>query len=381
MGPPSPSFPSAGQTPNRLTTRRLSLAPTLTPSYTPRRRLSKISFLTGNRLGSENNDREGLHTISITPISPSHRSSKHHLPIETYKLVVLGGPRVGKTAIVQRFLYDKFPELHAATVEELHKADYDVKGLGTVSVEILDTSGSFEFPAMKRLAITGGEFIYIVFNSYILHDVRILLFLVFLSSSFALSNFSPKSLHLSSLLLFPGVMRKRRKGMRCKKRYTVFVSAGTETLTRRLSSPKRTSEESSFSLLCCCCYPILSISYSYIFQYFSFNDRILLANVIFLCLMNELRDSSRDLLSLVYKILNWILLSVHSLFKPLSVSTSVQWEEDAIDKSINFHNTSSCYPHRSCIYSGLLDHRQRILWRSLPTARADHWSEEEQLSE
>lgn len=42
----------------------------------------------------------------------------------------MGGARVGKTAIVQQFLFDTFPATHVPTVEELHKSEYDVRGLG-----------------------------------------------------------------------------------------------------------------------------------------------------------------------------------------------------------------------------------------------------------
>ncbi|CAN8002404.1 unnamed protein product [Ixodes hexagonus] len=38
---------------------------------------------------------------------------------DQYKLVVLGGARVGKTAIVHQFLYDEFPVDYFATVEEV----------------------------------------------------------------------------------------------------------------------------------------------------------------------------------------------------------------------------------------------------------------------
>jgi len=38
-------------------------------------------------------------------------------------------------------------------VEELHRRQYRVGGATTVTVEILDTSGSCSFPAMRRLSI------------------------------------------------------------------------------------------------------------------------------------------------------------------------------------------------------------------------------------
>lgn len=64
---------------------------------------------------------------------------------DRYQLVVMGGACTGKTAIIQRFLYDNFPLEHIATVEELHKGDYEIRGAGTVALDILDTSGKCRF--------------------------------------------------------------------------------------------------------------------------------------------------------------------------------------------------------------------------------------------
>ncbi|UYV80589.1 hypothetical protein LAZ67_19000842 [Cordylochernes scorpioides] len=79
-----------------------------------------------------------------------------------YRVVFLGAARVGKTALVHQFLYDIFPTEHTPTVEELHFGEYEVGG-ASVTLDLLDTSGSYEFPAMRRLAIATGDVFVLVY--------------------------------------------------------------------------------------------------------------------------------------------------------------------------------------------------------------------------
>ncbi|KFV07688.1 GTP-binding protein Rhes [Tauraco erythrolophus] len=72
------------------------------------------------------------------------------------RLVFLGAAGVGKTALIRRFLMDTFEPKHRRTVEELHSKEYEVSG-ATVKVEILDTSGSSSFPAMRKLSIQNSD--------------------------------------------------------------------------------------------------------------------------------------------------------------------------------------------------------------------------------
>ncbi|XP_064478956.1 GTP-binding protein Rhes-like [Ornithodoros turicata] len=81
---------------------------------------------------------------------------------DQYKLVVLGAARVGKTAIVHQFLYDEFPVDYFATVEEFHTGEYEVNG-SSLTLDIVDTSGSYPFPAMRRLAINTADAIILVY--------------------------------------------------------------------------------------------------------------------------------------------------------------------------------------------------------------------------
>ncbi|PKK25678.1 GTP-binding protein Rhes [Columba livia] len=72
------------------------------------------------------------------------------------RLVFLGAAGVGKTSLIRRFLMDTFEPKHRRTVEELHSKEYEVSG-ATVKVEILDTSGSYSFPAMRKLSIQNSD--------------------------------------------------------------------------------------------------------------------------------------------------------------------------------------------------------------------------------
>lgn len=72
------------------------------------------------------------------------------------RLVFLGAGGVGKTALIQRFLKDTFEPKHRRTVEELHRKEYDVGGI-KVTISIMDTSGSYSFPAMRKLSIQNSD--------------------------------------------------------------------------------------------------------------------------------------------------------------------------------------------------------------------------------
>ncbi|KAF7655105.1 hypothetical protein LDENG_00060790 [Lucifuga dentata] len=72
------------------------------------------------------------------------------------RLVFLGSAGVGKTALIRRFLQDSFEPKHRRTVEELHSKEYDIGGV-KVTVEIMDTSGSYSFPAMRKLSIQNSD--------------------------------------------------------------------------------------------------------------------------------------------------------------------------------------------------------------------------------
>ena len=65
------------------------------------------------------------------------------------RLVVMGDSFVGKSSIVKRFLFGSYAEKYTATVEDLYTRDYEFGG-NSLKVDILDTSGDCQFPAMRR---------------------------------------------------------------------------------------------------------------------------------------------------------------------------------------------------------------------------------------
>lgn len=91
----------------------------------------------------------------------------------TVRLVFLGAAGVGKTALIHRFLRDRFEHKYTRTVEELHVLEYDIAG--KMRLEILDTSGSYSFPAMRELCIRHSDafaLVYAVDDPGSLEEVR-----------------------------------------------------------------------------------------------------------------------------------------------------------------------------------------------------------------
>ncbi|CAL8330724.1 unnamed protein product [Merluccius merluccius] len=76
------------------------------------------------------------------------------------RLVMMGAAGVGKSALIRRFQHGHFERKCTRTVEELHALTYraaDDDDAGKVRLEILDTGGSYAFPAMRELSIRRGD--------------------------------------------------------------------------------------------------------------------------------------------------------------------------------------------------------------------------------
>ncbi|KAG5279190.1 hypothetical protein AALO_G00075070 [Alosa alosa] len=79
------------------------------------------------------------------------------------RVVVLGAPRVGKTAILRRFLQGGFEDNYIPTTEDFHSKLYHIRG-ETYQIDILDASNERDFPAKRRLSILTGDIFLLVFS-------------------------------------------------------------------------------------------------------------------------------------------------------------------------------------------------------------------------
>ncbi|XP_055918234.1 GTP-binding protein Di-Ras2 [Eupeodes corollae] len=82
--------------------------------------------------------------------------------LERIRLVILGGAGVGKSSILKRFLFKTYTDKYRSTVEDLYNREYEVGGV-TLKVDILDTSGDMQFPAMRRLSIATANAFLLVY--------------------------------------------------------------------------------------------------------------------------------------------------------------------------------------------------------------------------
>ncbi|KAF7262176.1 hypothetical protein EG68_01069 [Paragonimus skrjabini miyazakii] len=82
---------------------------------------------------------------------------------EVVRVVFLGSAKVGKTSIIQRFLHNQFDPKYNPTVEDMHSKKIIVRD-HLVPLVLVDTAGSFDFPAMLRLCISKASAFVLVFS-------------------------------------------------------------------------------------------------------------------------------------------------------------------------------------------------------------------------
>lgn len=83
--------------------------------------------------------------------------------MEQRRIVVFGAARVGKSSIIRQFLFDDFKKKYSKTVEDFYVVQYNLINDASLTLEIVDTAGYYEFPAMRQLAISTGDAFLLVY--------------------------------------------------------------------------------------------------------------------------------------------------------------------------------------------------------------------------
>ncbi|XP_031562887.1 GTP-binding protein Di-Ras2-like [Actinia tenebrosa] len=85
-----------------------------------------------------------------------------------YEIVVFGAAGVGKTSIIRRFYLGEFTNVYNPTVEDCYSRVLNLNGK-VIVLNTTDTSGSYQFPAMRQVAInraSGFIMVYSLDNRY-----------------------------------------------------------------------------------------------------------------------------------------------------------------------------------------------------------------------
>ena len=89
------------------------------------------------------------------------------------QISILGGPRVGKTSFALLLAHGKIPKQHKyqPTVEDCYEKIVNWNG-EICQLNIIDTAGTYTFPAMRKLRIETSDGLFIVYNAENLESVK-----------------------------------------------------------------------------------------------------------------------------------------------------------------------------------------------------------------
>ncbi|XP_041675053.1 GTP-binding protein Di-Ras2 [Drosophila eugracilis] len=80
-----------------------------------------------------------------------------------YRVVVFGAGGVGKSSLVLRFIKGTFRESYIPTIEDTYRQVISCNK-NICTLQITDTTGSHQFPAMQRLSISKGHAFILVYS-------------------------------------------------------------------------------------------------------------------------------------------------------------------------------------------------------------------------
>lgn len=80
-----------------------------------------------------------------------------------YRVVVFGAGGVGKSSLVLRFVRGTFRECYIPTIEDTYRQVISCNK-NVCTLQITDTTGSHQFPAMQRLSISKGHAFILVYS-------------------------------------------------------------------------------------------------------------------------------------------------------------------------------------------------------------------------
>lgn len=92
--------------------------------------------------------------------APSYR-----MPAQSndYRVVVFGAGGVGKSSLVLRFVKGTFRDSYIPTIEDTYR-QVITSNKNICTLQITDTTGSHQFPAMQRLSISKGHAFILVYS-------------------------------------------------------------------------------------------------------------------------------------------------------------------------------------------------------------------------
>ena len=94
---------------------------------------------------------------------PKDKEDEKDNYLQKFTVAVFGDAGVGKTSLINRLLGINFNPEHLPTVEDFHVKHLAFKNK-TCELQIIDTSGTYEFPAMRRVDMEKADAVVLVYS-------------------------------------------------------------------------------------------------------------------------------------------------------------------------------------------------------------------------